>query len=256
MKHTWKYLVVSAVCFAILPFSAPAQQGEVYSLNVVGFQKMGYESGLEIKSNPFEGMTLREVAGNDGKYTTTSDPADADNLLVFDAANQQYIRYYLRSHSSIGRPEWRIGTQWATNVYLYPGQAYFYRSRLGIVRTNVVAGDVVLASAVTNTVRPGLQLFSYPFAARVLMSDIDLKNGKYTTTSDPADADNILKFDSASQQYLRYYLRSHSSIGRPEWRIGTVWATNVYVEPGEGFWFRSRVGNPYQWIEETPYPNL
>lgn len=250
MKYTYKYLFAFVLCVAAT--TALAQEGEVYSLNVVGFQKMGYESGLELRANPFDGQTIREVVGNDGVYGTS--PTVADNVLLYDSFAQGYVTYYLRSHSSIGRPEWITGSQWATNVYIDPGRGYFYRSRLGSPRTNVVAGDVVLAAAVTNTVRPGLQLFAYPFTARTKLSDLNLKDGIYGTS--PTVADNIMLWNPVSDSYTTYYLRSHSSIGHPEWITGSQWATNVYVEPGQGFWFRSRSASPYEWVENTPYPDL
>lgn len=79
-------------------------------------------------------------------------------------------------------------------------------------------------------------------------------SGVYGDASDVAD--NVIIYDSDAQTYLTYYLRSHSSIGYPEWRRLTTWATNVYIESGQGFWFRSRIVSPYEWVEESPYPDL
>ena len=249
MKHTCKYLFI-AILAASFAVTAPAQ--EVYSLNIVGFQKMAVQENLQIHSNPFEAMTIRELVGNSGVHGTSE--SVADNVVLYDAQNQEYLTYYLRSHSSIGYPEWRRLTTWATNVYIQPGQSFFYRSRLAQVRTNVAAGDVVLATAVTNTIRPGLQLISYPFTARVKISDMNLKNGVHGTSESVAD--NLIIYDTELQDYVTYYLRSHSSIGHPEWRRLTTWATNVYVEPGQGFFFRSRTPTTYLWVEQSPYPDL
>ena len=254
MRTTYKMAVTLVVLAASL--QAALAQSEVYSVNVVGFQKATSPTGLVMKSNPFQGMVIRDVVGNNGLYTTGTDPTLADNVLLFDSASQQYVTYYLRSHSSIGRPEWRSGSTWGTNVYINPGQGAFYRNRLTASRTNVVAGDVVIADAVTNVVKQGLQIFSYPFATSRKLTDINLKNGLYTTGTDPAAADNVMLFDSITKQYTTYYLRSHSSLGRPEWRSGTVWGTNVVVDAGQSFWFRSRIVSDYNWVETTPYPDL
>ena len=250
MRTTYKMAVALVVLAASL--RAALAQSEVYSVNVVGFQKASYPVGLDVLANPFQGKLIREVVGNSGKNGT--DATTADNVVLYDSAAQSYVTYYLRSHSSIGYPEWRVGAVWATNVYVGAGQGYFYRNRLATVRTNVVAGDVVMADAVTNIIRPGLQLLSYPFTTRVRMSAMNLKSGVHG--ADATTADNIMLYNFGTSSYVTYYLRSHSSIGYPEWRVGTSWATNVYVEVGQGFWFRSRVGSPYNYIENTPYPDL
>jgi hypothetical protein len=246
---------LALLCGSLIASPALAQT-EVYSVNVVGFQKMNYPTGLVMRANPFDGMNISAVVGNSGLYTTGSDPNNADNVLFYDAVAQGYVTYYLRSHSSIGRPEWRAGTTWGTNVYITPGQGVFYRSRVAAARTNVTAGDVVMGGAVTNRVRQGLQIFSYPYTTSKKMSDLNLKQGLYTTGSDPNSADNIMTYDNATKQYTTYYLRSHSSIGRPEWRAGTTWATNITLEAGQSFWFRNRLGSEYNWVETTPYPDL
>ncbi len=244
-------ILMGLIGVAFIASSTLAQQA-VYSVNVVGFQKVPVEQGLDIQSNPFEGMLIRDVAGNDGVYGNALDVAD--NVLLYDPLTQNYQVYYLRSHSSIGYPEWRQDPNWATNVYIQPGQGFFYRSRASGTRTNIVAGDVVMAAAITNTIRPGLQLLAYPFSTRTLLSDMNLKNGVYGNALDVAD--NVMVYDVGTQNYQVYYLRSHSSIGHPEWRQDPNWATNVYIEAGQGFWFRSRSVSAYEWVENTPYPDL
>ncbi|HMO52507.1 MAG TPA: hypothetical protein PKE26_14745, partial [Kiritimatiellia bacterium] len=174
--------------------------------------------------------------------------------VPFNAAIQDYVTYYLRSAASIGYPEWRRGNEWATNVFIQPGQGFFYLSRLVAVRTNTSVGDVVLAAAVTNLVMPGLQLLSYPYAAPVKISDLNLKSGVHGTSA--AVADNLVLYDSSIQDYVTYYLRSAASIGYPEWRRGNEWGTNVVIQPGQSFFFRSRVNNSYNWVEQSPYPDL
>ncbi len=242
-----KKLAAIAVCAAMAGTMGMAQD-EVYSVNVVGFQKTAFETNLSIKANPFEGMTIRELFGNSGMYG--GDFLNADNVILYEPTNQTFYTYYLRSHSSLGYPEWRIGGLWATNVFIMPGQSAFYRSRRATA-TNTFDGDVIMTGAATNIIREGLQLLSYPYSCRVLMSAMNLKNGVYG--GDITTADNIMTYDPVSLNYNTYYLRSHSSLGHPEWRIGGLWGTNVYIEPGIGFWFRSRKAGTYQWIEQAPY---
>lgn len=250
---SWKAGALTAISVVVLCATAYSQPtGAVYSANIVGIQKSPVVQNLQLMSNPFEAMTIRELVGNSGVHATSE--GAADNVILYDAVGQDYVTYYLRSAASIGYPEWRRGTAWATNVYVQPGQGFFYRSRLSAVRTNTAVGDVVLDKAVTNLVRPGLQLLSYPYAAPVKISDLNLKSGVHATSEGAAD--NLILYDSATQDYVTYYLRSAASIGYPEWRRGTAWGTNVVLQPGQSFFFRSRVATPYNWVEQSPYPDL
>lgn len=243
----------SAVCFSTL---ASAQITDaVYSVNVIGMQKQPVVQNLQMMSNPFERMTIKDLVGNSGVYGNAEDVAD--NVIIYDAAQQKYgITYYLRLGSSpTGVPEWRGPGFWATNTFVEPGQGFFYRSRLTVARTNSVVGDVIMAGAATNTIRPGLQLLSYPFSTRVRLSDLNLKSGVYANAEDVAD--NIIIYNPAITNYVTYYLRLGSSpTGLPEWRGPGFWATNVYLEAGQGFFFRSRGAEAYSWVEQTPYPDL
>lgn len=246
------FYIVCAV--AALMWSTPshAQDDAVYSVNIIGMQKQEVVQNLQMMSNPFEAMTIRELVGNSGVHGTSE--SVADNFILYDSATQGYVNYYLRSAASIGYPEWRRGTAWATNVFVQPGQGFFYRSRAAAVRTNSVVGDVVLDAEITNTVKPGLQLLSYPYSNPVKISDLNLKSGVHGSSESVAD--NLILYDSATQGYVTYYLRSAASIGYPEWRRGTTWATNVVLEAGQAFFFRSRVPSEYNWIETSPYPDL
>jgi len=245
-----KQIASIAALTAVIATTTFAQSEPVYSVNVIGMQKQSVIENLQLMSNPFEAMTIRELVGNSGTFGNSPDVAD--NFILYDADTQQYTTYYLRSHSSVG-VEWRSGTTWATNVIVSPGQGFFYRSRQSGARTNVVVGDVIMETVVTNTVTPGLQLLSYPYSSRTRISDLNLKQGVFGNSPDIAD--NIILYDGGTQGYVTYYLRSHSSVGI-EWRSGTTWATNVFVEPGQGFFFRSRSGVTYDWTENSPYPNL
>jgi hypothetical protein len=246
----------------------PAQTDVVYSVNVVGFQKVTVPpadvgGGLQLLGVPFDANpgTLDEVVGTHGIYGSTV--GTADNIIMYDPTagpSAQYKTYYLRFNASAEKPMWRYAGEtqvWATNVYLYPNQGFWYRNRATVAFTNVMTGDVVYDATVSVTVRPGLQLLSYPYSSEIVMTDLGLTNGTYGSTV--GTADTIIMYDpeaAPGQQYLTYYLRFNALEGKPMWRYAgstQVWATNTVIKPQQGFWYKSIGAGNFEWLENRPY---
>jgi len=249
-----KILLAAIVC-ATMAVTSFAQTGEVYSLNVVGFQKVSAlaSGGLVLGSTPFERdvANLDNVLGTNGISGSTL--ATADNCLMYDKFGQSYLQYWLFSHTnpSLNR-RWRSASGLATNVYLLPGQGFWYRNRASSDATIVMAGDVVDVGAITNLIVPGLQMLSYPFSTSIRMTDLKLTNGVSGTTL--ATADNIMMYVQTNQSFNQYWLFSHTnpSLNR-KWRSSSGLATNVFIQPGQGFWYRSRLSTSNLWVEVKPY---
>jgi hypothetical protein len=103
-----------------------------------------------------------------------------------------------------------------------------------------------------------LQLISYPYSAPVILTDIGLTNVVAATTA--LAADNVTLFDPyepPATQYKQFYLRINTAEGnKPMWRFaGTpqFWATNVVIQPHQGFWYQSKSNNPFTWRATRPY---
>ena len=235
---------------------ASAQTAEVFSLNVVGFQKVTVSpsntgAGLFLESTPFEQdlSNIDGVVGTNGTAGITA--AQGDNVILFDKYTQGYITYWLFSHvnPALNR-HWRSGSGLATNVYLYPGMGYWHKNQSGSNLNIVLVGDVVADGTVTNAIVPGLQLISYPFSTSIRMTDMTLTNGTPGTTA--AQADNIMLYEN--QSFVTYWLFSHANPTlHRKWRSGSGLATNVFIQPGRGFWYRSRSAETNFWIEARPY---
>jgi hypothetical protein len=249
VKHTWKYLVVSAVCFAILPFSAPAQQGEVYSLNVVGFQKLNAEAnGMTMVSVPFdlgESNTLDDVIGT--QLTGGKTGGGADEVILWDPIQQKYLFFWLKQtdnkwySSEDGQP--------ATNTAITSLLGMWIRSKRVADQTVVVAGDAVGQNVVTNTLMPGMNLVSYPFSATIDLNQSALTNGNAGKTG--GGADEIILWDPELQKYLFYWLKQTDR----KWYASSdgQLAQGVLVGGGVGFWYRNKAAVPFQWVETRPY---
>lgn len=262
----------NAVCFLAMGLmgsvaSAIGQTNSVYSINVVGFQKVTVPpsdmgTGLQLLGVPFDANpgTMDEVVGTHGTYGSTV--GTGDNIIMYDSAgsNAQYKTYYLRFNQLEGKPMWRYAGEtqaWATNVYLYPNQGFWYHNRATTAFTNVMTGDVVYDDVVSTTIAPGLQLLSYPYSSEILLSDLGLTNGTYGSTI--GTADTIIMYDPeapAGRQYLTYYYRFNQLEGKPMWRYaGDVqsWATNTVIRPYQGFWYKNISTSNFEWVEERPY---
>lgn len=259
------WLLAQAACgFAFQ--SVYAQTDSVYSVNIVGFQKVvvppsDVGGGLQLLGVPFDATpgNLDQIVGTHGTYGDSA--LNADNIIIFDPdapETERYKRYYLRKNQE-NAPMWRTtGTTqvWATNVYLYPNDGFWYLNRATVAITNLFVGDVVEDDEFSMEIVPGLQLLSYPYSAPILLSDLGLTNG--TSGGSALVADLVTLYDPLAdpgKQYVRYYLRPDTN-NTPTWRVAEGkqhWATNVTIQPYQGFWYQSRATSNFTWTGTKPY---
>jgi|GEM_PF-1826973 hypothetical protein len=265
-----KYFVIATSCMAGV-FSTSAQiTSEVFSVNVVGFHNVAVPpsdvgGGMQLMGVPFDAEpgTLDQVVGTSG--VAADNALSADNIILFDpeaAPGSEYRRFYLRNNpDNNDEPMWRFaGTPqyWATNEFLYPNDGFWYVNRASESVTNLLSGNVVNIPEVTVTIVPGLQLLSYPFSAPASLHEMGLTNG--IAAPNALSADNITLYDPTlppGDQYIRYYLRPNPDDNNtPMWRFAGIpqtWATNVVIQPHQGFWYHSRAEEPFDWIVQRPY---
>ncbi len=242
-----KKAIVVAVLMVFGAGGVLAQTGEVYSLNVVGFQKLtAVSQGLVLVSAPFERSpnTLDDVVGP--QLTGGKSEGSADLIATWDSAAQMYRRYWLKSSDG----KWyAVGGGAATNVYIEPSDAFWLQNRRTTNQTVIVSGDVVDSAAVTNVLVPGLNLVSYPFSAPVDLNSSALTNGKAGKSEGVADL--VAIWNAMQQQYVRYWLRSSDK----KWcTVGSSSpATNVFIGGGVGFWYQNRATSNFVWVETRPY---
>lgn len=252
-------VTLSVIVFGcILASVAQAQTGEVYSLNVVGFQKVSAPAAkYQIASTPFEAADDKidtvigpQLTGSDGAITS-------DNVIMYNPTNQHYETYFIAG--GIGDPQYdgkwfTEDAQFATNAMIPPGRGFWVRSRQSSTQTIVFAGDVLSVGAVTNHIYPGFQLISYPYSTAILLNNTTFSNG--AVGSDGAiTSDNILLWNASNQQYVTYFIAG--GIGDPQydgkWFTEAAQpATNISLQPGQGFWYRHR-GSGFDWVEQKPY---
>ncbi|NCC61958.1 MAG: hypothetical protein EOM12_13685 [Verrucomicrobiae bacterium] len=248
MSKTIKY-TVAALAVMMIGASAFAQSGAVYSLNVVGFQKVGVEAtGLTLSGMPFdpEDNELNAVIGD--QLTGAKNIFGADRVYLWDTVSQSYKKYYLKNN---------LGNQWVstedptvptTNAFLDFGAGFWIDSPGTTPQEVVIVGDVVNDLAVTNDISTGLNLLSFPFSTEVAINEMGLTNG--TAAKNIFGADRVFAWDKTAQQYVKFYMKSNLGNQWVSIDDTTVAATNI-IDPSQGIWYEAM--NPFTWTALRPY---
>ena len=260
--HTGAVKWVAAIaCLAGLVSASFGQSGEVYSLNVVGFQKVTAPAvKYQISATPFDQANPNIEYAVGSQLTGSLSFNSSDNILLWDVQGQKYSNYFIAGGT--GMPEYdghwfTPGLLPASNfpANVAPGQGFWIRSRQGTTQTVVLAGDVPADLAITNHISGGFQILSYPYSTPRSIDSMTFSNGGLGGLSFNA-SDNIMLWDYNTQAYSNYFLVAGA--GAPydgHWYTpGLLPATNfnVIVQPGQGFWYRHR-SSGFNWIEAKPY---
>ncbi len=262
ISHVVASVVILACGVMLFPATLHAQTDAVYSLNVVGFQKLqAFDESRKYKltATPFEAEDPNINSVISTQLTGGTSYGNSDDILKWDPTNQQYLKYYLVGDV----PDPHFKHKWydmqtsdvASNTDMLPGEGFWIRSRQSYTQTVVVVGDVVDDDDFTNHITAGFNLLSYPYSASIALNDTSFTNGGVGGSSF-GSSDNIYIWNSTNQVYEKYFLVG--DVGDPH--FNHKWydlqtsdtATNIYLEPGMGFWYRHR-GSGFDWIEPKPY---
>ncbi len=257
-KSTGRIAALVLALASLAPISHAQITDAVFSANVVGVQKLSATPGLTMAATPFE-EDLQDLNAVIGPQLFGSNNFNtADNILLWNPGDQQYILFFLAGDVGGG-----FSRKWisvnpfgiATNE-IFPGEGMFIRNRQANTQTVVVAGDVFLDPTNLQAIIPGFQLLSYPYSAEIGMNSTTFTNGGLGSNNFTT-ADNIFLWDADDQQYQLFFLAgdvgggfSHKWISVNPFGI----ATNV-IQPGQAFWYRHK-GIGFDWVELSPYPNL
>ena len=256
--------VCSKVLLAIAALSvSPALRAQhLHSTNVAGYWKLEAKDQTKkytLVATPFDTDDPNINSVISTQLTGGYGYSDSDNIMKWDPQSQQYLDYFLLT--DVGDTNYNY--KWidnqtgevATNTDILPGEGFWIRSRQTYTQVVVVAGDVVDDDYFTNQVLPGFNLLSYAFSERILLNDTTFTNGGHGGFGF-SDSDVIFIWNQTNQQYEEYFLLG--DVGDTNYNhkwidnsTGEV-ATNTYLEPGMGFWYRHR-GTGFAWIEPKPY---
>lgn len=250
-----KVLIMVAV--AALATSAFAQDS-VYSMNVVGVQKVNSANGggYSLHAMPFEADNYDINAVVATQLTAGATYLAGDKINIWDAANQEYKIYYFRNSSKQGIVnKWVAATNEnavATDGLVPPGSGFWIQSDVVSEQEVTLVGDVVNDAAVTNSIVTGYNLVAYPFSTDRAINEMQITNGTAGATF--LASDKLIRWDADSQTFISYYFRNSSKQG-----IVNKWVraddentiTTDEVASGEGFWYQAL--NPSEWKANRPY---
>ncbi len=254
-RHAEKIFMV---LFAAALLAAPAfAQDAVYSLNVVGFQKVAAKpTALTLAGNPFESPDPELNSLISTQLTAGGSYSVADKIIKWDSDSQAYVKYYLRNNARAGVinkwvAELDEGTP-TTNAFLNNDDGFWIQTIAGTTQQVVMVGDVVNDSEITKSIPAALSMHSYPFSAPIAIKDMNLTNA--TAGGSYSISDRLIIWDAAQQQYVKYYFRNNARAGIINKWVAElnegVETTNV-INPNDGFWIQAL--SQFQWVAKRPY---
>lgn len=212
-----------AVCAGMIATVGLAQ-GPVYSVNVVGFQKMTLERGkLYLIATAFE-----DINGN--------------VLHAADVIGDQ-LPINSECHFYDGSPyqsDARGFAGWSSNIEFRGFMGFWVKVPAGAANPTydlVLKGQVPMDSTVSNVVVSGLNMLGFPYTA-----DVDFTNTALYASSQINDELHI--FNSATGLYDSY-AKSFAGWGAS--------GEALVLEQGVGFWYKSNAGSPKLVEESRPY---
>jgi hypothetical protein len=234
-----RMLIVASVA-AALAFGK-AYGIEVYSENVVGFNKTDVDAGEYVMiASPFYQIngsnSVQTVLGN--QLAPGASPALGDNLLFWDGVAQTYIVNW--KHPAGWIQGANLSTQDVTQA-----RGFWVKSNTNVNQSVTFAGEVVEDGVITQRVYNGFNMLCYPYNSSINVTNSGL-NSIAQAGGNPGTADQIIKWDAAGQTYVVYWKHA---LG---WVQGANLATNLNLVMGEAFWYL-RITNTTDWIESVPY---
>ena len=233
-----KKLIIAALAAGLIGASAQAQTNQVLSRNAVGYVKVTAPSNsLILVRNDFESLTGGSPAVSN--LIGTQVPVGA-SLYIWDRSSQQY-----RS-SSLNTPARGGWGTFGTNQ-IKRGESFFLRipSAAGISNQYEVylmgeVPDSTTAPTTTVTGVSGLGMWGHPYPVATQLTNIGVVAGA-------AVGDTIYLWSVSNQNYASF---SRNTPARGGWGG----ATNVVLNPGEGFWLRSSITQNWSTIKPYTWP--
>jgi hypothetical protein len=208
-----KKIVITAIIMGLISGATFAQT--VSSANVVGYVKKTHPQGYRIVGLPFSitNSTPSEL------FKDTL-PVGAKVIIYTNSAysTSEYIEDFLGNRS------------WDTDFLIGASSAFWVQ--VPSTSTNNLSGDVRLADSITNSIKVGYQLLSYPYAVDRTIEQLEFA---------PSVGDKISVFNGAyvTAEYIEDFLGNRS------------WDNNLTIPADAGFWYAS-VSN-IQWIVHRPF---
>jgi hypothetical protein len=219
-----KKLVMAAV---IVACAASMVSAQVYSANIVGYNKDVGTTGLHISGYAFSSMDTspQGVFGDQLPLGT--------KLYAFTGAG-----YDISEYSSVfDYNTYTYVDAWDPNTLDLGGATGFW-VELQSDATAILSGEVEMADAVTNSLAVGLQLLSNPYPVSSQVKDMGF---------DPTIGDKIYAFTGSG-----YDISEYSSVfDYNTYTYVDAWDPALTIDVGEGFWYEATAEQT--WVANRPF---
>ena len=254
------------LCGILGTASTALAQGPVYSVNIVGIQKVTTPPGEYVQaSNPFvkSATDLNSVVGN--QMTGGTDFDTGDNVLVWTGTT--YKTFFL-VNSGGEYPE--LDGKWISldgegnpvvaTEPLPTGKGFWFKNNNAEATVSFV-GDVESAATKSMAIVPGFNLVSYPYSSSVALNSaaMNLNLAAGCIGGEEVDTSDTISIWGEGT-YRTYFLVNFPAEPtlHNKWCYvggdGGVYAADVVLEPGMSFWYgrRSNAGS-FTWTTTKPY---
>ena len=243
---------------------AMADTTNVGSVNAVGYAKINVPAGkFVLTAIPLYAFDSTVDAIFQGQLTGTTDEDSADKIYVYESGG--YTKYW-KVIDDVGQAGALAGhmvdaaLNIATNVHLFPGQAFWIKSAASTDQVVTLTGEVPNESQATNTLEGyTYSAIGFPFPVEQSLGDnTNLRLSGAHGDWDEALADNIYFYDPVAGAYTKYWLvidDPGAGVLAGKWvDMGNNLCTQKFAY-GSGVWYLSKT-NTFNWIESRPYPSV
>ena len=224
----------------VKPFTATPS----YSVASGKFVFMGYPWPIDFAIANFSSCYASGTPAGTGAISD-----GADQIWRWNTEKADWDKYFYRSGRGVTTPGWcKSGETTITEDTVNAGETVFF-SRAGNATSAMLSGEVKpFSAALSYSVPKGKFMFmGYPWPVEFAIADFA---SCYTEGSTPtgtptigAGADQIWRWNTASNDWDKYFYRSGRGVTTPGWcKSGETDITTDTIPVGEGFFF-SRAGN-------------
>ena len=251
-------------------YCAAVGLADVTSANVVGYNTVDINPGYNMFAVNFKnvgddaGVAIDDLFPGGGKadtiFTAAGGASDADRIMVWDTASGEYASYYLyyvkKGGIAANKYWWCCddgsGKAADKNVKFKNGDAFWFYKRGDKKVTATTSGEVELSDVKEIDIKPGYNMIASFFPTGWTINDNTYYTPNFWSTSGAkvgggaADADRLMVWDNAKNEYSSYFLYYVKKGGTADWKNkwciedGTGPATGNVLTPGKGAWYYHR----------------
>lgn len=249
---------IIAIATILAAVGASYAQDEVYSVNIVGFSKVGLPAGgnAAMVACNFEAggtNTLTAIFGDD-QLTQDNNYNNCDKVAVFDPTTQTYQQWaqwtdgvFYKANDLV---EWNSGIAGDPEIPL--GSGVWLKTPAGASpRDIVMSGDVVSDGAITNQLVSGLQIVSFPYSSDIAMQDTSFFDDGAAADNNYNNCDKISIWEGDSFQQYAVWTDGvwYKANDLAQWNEGVAATNNIQV--GQAFFYKAQSG--FLWSETNRY---